>query len=172
MAITVISDVKLLIEKMNEFGLGRGRVPTVGSGIAMAQKELLNNLSPEQLEGFLTIVGNWDAKGQEKVIADFKKVTGEPWLGQNGVSTYGDMWVMKDALEKAGKPERHAVADALRAIDLTTGGALYYPGRRVKFDDKGLRESAGPVFVQWQKSVPVTVYPQDSATAELFWLKR
>jgi branched-chain amino acid transport system substrate-binding protein len=172
MAITVISDAKLMIEKMNEFGLGRGRVPTVGSGIAMAQKELLQNLSSEQLEGFVTIVGNWDAKGQETVIADFKKVTGEPWLGQNGIATYGDMWVMKEALEKTGKADRHAVADAFRAMDLTTGAALYYPGRRVKFDAKGLRETAGPVFVQWQKSVPVTVYPPDSATAELFWLKR
>ena len=125
MAITVISDAKLMIEKMNEFGLGRGRVPTVGSGIAMAQKELLQNLSAEQLEGFLTIVGNWDAKGQETVIADFKKVTGEPWLGQNGIATYGDMWVMKAALEASGKAERHAVADALRAMGPDDGpGAL------------------------------------------------
>ncbi|MEJ1974850.1 MAG: ABC transporter substrate-binding protein [Acetobacteraceae bacterium] len=172
MAITVISDAKLLIEKMNEFGLGRGRVPTVGSGIAMAQKELLENLSPAQLEGFITIVGNWDAKGQDSVIAAFKKTTGEPWIGQNGIATYGDMWVIKEALEEAKRPDRHAVADALRAMDLTTGAALYYPGHRVKFDKTGLRETAGPVVVQWQNSVPVTVYPEDSATAKLFWLKR
>jgi branched-chain amino acid transport system substrate-binding protein len=172
MAITVISDAKLMIEKMNEFGLGRGRVPTVGSGIAMAQKELLENLSPAQLEGFITIVGNWDSKGEEAIAATFKKTTGEPWMGQNGIATYGDMWLIKTALESAGRADRHAVADALRSMDLKTGAAMYYPGHEVKFDKTGLREAAGPVVVQWQDSVPRTVYPADSATAKLFWLKR
>jgi branched-chain amino acid transport system substrate-binding protein len=172
MAISVISDAKLLIGKMNEFGLGRGRVPTVGSGIPMAQKELLETLSPAELEGFITIVGNWDSKGQEAIAATFKKTTGEPWMGQNGIATYGDMWLIAAALEQAAKPDRHAVADALRSMDLKTGAALYYPGHEVKFDKTGLREAAGPVVVQWQDSVPRTVYPPDSATGQLFWLKR
>jgi branched-chain amino acid transport system substrate-binding protein len=172
MPITVISDVKLLIEKMNEFGLGRGRVPTIGSGIAMAQSDLLQNIRPAQMEGFITVVGNWDARGQETMIEEFKKLTGEPWMGQNGVATYGDMWIMRDALQKAGRADRRAVAEALRTIDITDGAALYYPGRRIKFNANGLRETAGPMVVQWQNNKPVTVYPKDSAVAELFWLKR
>lgn len=172
MPITVISDVKLLIEKMNEFGLGRGRVPTIGSGIAMAQSDLLQNIRPAQMEGFITVVGNWDARGQEPMIEEFKKLTGEPWMGQNGIATYGDMWIMRDALEKAGKADRRAVAEALRTIDITDGAAQYFPGRRIKFDGNGLRETAGPMIVQWQNNKPVTVYPKDSAVAEIFWLKR
>ncbi|WP_458095212.1 ABC transporter substrate-binding protein [Roseomonas sp. WA12] len=172
MPITVISDVKLLIEKMNEFGLGRGRVPTIGNGIAMAQSDLLQNIRPAQMEGFITVVGNWDAKGQEAIIDEFKRVSGEPWMGQNSIATYGDIWIMRDALEKAGRADRRAVAEALRTIDITEGAALYYPGRRVKFDASGVRETAGPVVVQWQNNRPVTVYPSDSATAEIFWLKR
>jgi branched-chain amino acid transport system substrate-binding protein len=172
MPITVISDVKLLVEKMNEFGLGRGRVPTIGAGIAMAQSDLLQNIRPAQMEGFITVVGNWDAKGQEAMIEEFKRVSGEPWMGQNSIATYGDIWIMRDALQKAGRADRRAVAEALRSIDITEGAALYYPGRRVKFDSTGLRENAPPVVVQWQNNRPVTVYPRDSATAEIFWLKR
>jgi branched-chain amino acid transport system substrate-binding protein len=172
MPITVISDVKLLIEKMNEFGLGRGRVPTIGSGIAMAQSDLLQNVRAAQMEGFITVVGNWDARGQEAVIEEFKKLTNEPWMGQNGIATYGDMWIMRDALQMAGKADRQSVAEALRRIDITGGAAQFFPGRRIKFDEKGLRETAGPMVVQWQNNKPVTVYPRDSATAEIFWLKR
>lgn len=172
MPITVISDVKLLIEKMNEFGLGRGRVPTIGSGIAMAQSDLLRNLRPEQMEGFTTVVGNWDSRGQEAIIEEFKQATGEPWMGQNGIATYGDMWIMRDALQKAGRADRRAVAEALRSIDITDGAALYFPGRRIRFDANGLRQEAGPMVVQWQNNRPVTVYPSDSATAEIFWLRR
>ncbi|KAA2212572.1 ABC transporter substrate-binding protein [Teichococcus oryzae] len=164
--------MKLLIEKMNEFGLGRGRVPTIGSGIAMAQSDLLQNIRPAQMEGFITVVGNRDSRGQEKIIEEFKAATGEPWIGQNGIATYGDMWIMRDALEKAGKAGRRAVGEALRGIDITEGAALYYPGCRVKFDANGLRETAGPVVVQWQNNKPLTVYPQDSAVSEIAWLKR
>ena len=32
---TVISDAKLLLEKMNEFGLGHGKVPTIANGAAI-----------------------------------------------------------------------------------------------------------------------------------------
>lgn len=172
MPITVISDVKLLIEKMNEFGLGRGRVPTIGSGIAMAQSDLLQNIRPAQMEGFITVVGNWDARGQDAIIEEFKQATGEPWMGQNGIATYGDMWIMRDALQAAGRADRRAVSEALRTIDITDGAALYYPGRRIKFDANGLRESSGPMVVQWQNNRPVTVYPADSAVAEIFWLRR
>ena len=171
MPVTVISDAKQLVEKMNEFGIGHGRVPTIASGIAIADVDMLKNMRPELLEGLMTVVANWDAKGEESIIAEFKKATGEPWMTQNGISTYGDMWIIKAALEQCGKAERHAVADALRRLDITDGPALYYPGHRIKFDGKGLRENAGLVIVQWQHGTPVTVYPPELAVASPYWAK-
>lgn len=171
MPVTVISDAKQLVEKMNEFGIGHGRVPTVASGIAIADVDMLKNMNPALLEGLMTVVANWDAKGEEAIIAEFRKQTGEPWMTQNGISTYGDIWIIKAALERSGKAERHAVADALRALDIADGPALYYPGHRIKFDGSGLRENAGLVIVQWQHGVPVTVYPPELAVAPPFWVK-
>ena len=55
-------------------------------------------------------VGSWGSKGHEELIAELKKKYNEPWMTQNAISTYADMWVIKDALEKAGKADREAVA--------------------------------------------------------------
>ncbi|WP_315831541.1 ABC transporter substrate-binding protein [Bradyrhizobium prioriisuperbiae] len=165
-----ISDAKLGLEKMNEFGLGQGRIPTISFSITIAEPDMLQSVSPEVVQGIMTIVANWGVKGQEKLLADLKAKYKEPWMTQNVVSTYGDMWLIKEALEKAGKADRTAVSDALHTID--AGPAKYYPGGSLKFDDKGRRVGAGVVIVQWQNGVPVTVYPSDLAVAEPFWPKR
>ena len=83
---------------------------------------------------------------------------------------FGRMWVMKEALEKAGKADRNAVAQALRTLD--AGDSKYYPGGQLKFDEKGRRVGAGVVIVQWQNGVPVTVYPPELAQATPFWPKK
>ena len=165
-----ISDAKLGLEKMNEFGLGQGRIPTISFSITIAEPDMLQSVTPEVVQGIMTIVANWGAKGQEKLLADLKAKYKEPWMTQNVVSTYGDMWLIKEALEKAGKADRAAVSDALHALD--EGPAKYYPGGILKFDEKGRRVGAGVVIVQWQNGVPVTVYPKDLAVAAPFWPKR
>jgi branched-chain amino acid transport system substrate-binding protein len=166
---TVISDAKLLLEKMNEFGMGQGKVPTISFGIAIAEPDMLQTVSPELLQGVLTCVASWGAKGHEALIAELKSRYKEPWMTQNAISTYGDMWLIKAALEKAGKADRAAVADALRTMD--GGPSSYYPLGELKFDDKGRRVGAGMTIVQWQSGVPVTVFPPELALAEPFWPK-
>ena len=166
---TVISDAKLLLEKMNEFGMGQGKVPTISFGIAIAEPDMLQTVSPELLQGVLTCVASWGSKGHEALIAELKSRYKEPWMTQNAISTYGDMWLIKDALEKAGKADRVAVADALRAMD--GGPSKYYPLGDLKFDEKGRRIGAGMTIVQWQAGVPVTVFPPQLALAQPFWPK-
>ena len=167
---TVISDAKLVLEKMNEFGLGQGRIPTISFGIAVAGPDMLNTVSADLLQGLLTCVGSWGTKGNEDLIAELKKRYNEPWMTQNAISTYGDMWVIKEALEKAGKADRVALADALHNID--AGPSKYYPGGIIKFDEKGRRIGARLTIVQWQSGVPVTVYPSELALAKAFWPKK
>src|SRR6202142_3911372 len=166
---TVISDGKLLLEKMNEFGLGQGKIPTISFGIAIAEPDMLQTVSAELLQGVLTCVASWGAKGHEALIAELKTRYKEPWMTQNAISTYGDMWVIKDALEKAGKADRAAVADALRTMD--AGPSKYYPLGEIKFDDKGRRLGAGMTIVQWQAGIPVTVFPPELALAKPIWPK-
>jgi len=167
---TVISDAKLGLEKMNEFGLGQGRIPTVAFGIAIIEPDMLKTMTPQALEGVMAAVGNWGSKGHEALMAELEAKYNEPWMTQNAISTYADMWVIKAALEAAGKADREAVAQALHTIDL--GPSKYYPGGDIKFDDAGHRVGAGLTIVQWQSGVPVTVYPPELALAKPIWPKK
>lgn len=171
MLATSVPDDKLILEKLTEFGLGAGRVPVIGNGTHLGVPELATTVDHKILEGVMSIVSNWGAKGQERIINEFKRRTGQPWMTEDSMSSYGDMWIFKEALEAAGSADRKKVAQAIRTMDRTDGPALYYPGRRVKFDDKGLRVGAELLIYQWQNGVPVTVYPLDSAVATLKWPK-
>ena len=168
---TAISDDKLCVEKMSEMGLGKGRIPTISNGAHIGAPDMLKNSSKELLEGVMTIVGNWPAKGQEKLAAQFIAKTGEPWITQDSLSTYGDMWIFKEALEKAGSADKKKVAEAIRAMDTREGSAKFFPGGRMKFDEAGRRVDADLIIVQWQNGVPVTVYPESSAVAKPIWPK-
>jgi branched-chain amino acid transport system substrate-binding protein len=170
---TAIADAKLLLEKMNEFGLGRGKIPTISNGAAILDPDLRSNMNIEQLEGVMAVVANWTTKSQKDFVAEVTKKTSEPWPTQHFVTTYGDMWIFKAALEAAGKADREAVAKALHAMNLTGGPANFFPGDgKLKFDDNGHREAASLLIVQWQKGVPITVYPPKDALAGPIWPKQ
>ena len=119
---------------------------------------------------FDAVVGNWAAKGHEEIVAKLKAKYNEPWMTQNAISTYGDMWILKSALEKAAKADRQAVAEAIRSLD--DGPSKYFPGGQMKFDEKGRRVGAGLAIIQWQSGIPVTVYPPESAMAQPIWPKK
>lgn len=169
---TVISDAKLLLEKMTEFGLGQSRLPTISNGAAMVDPDLLKTMPPQLLEGVMSVMANWSAKGQEDLIERYIEATGEPWLTQNALSTYGHMWIIKEALEAAGQADKVSVGEALHSIDLTDGPARFFPGGRIRFDAAGRRVDAGVYVVQWQKGQSITVYPPEAAMAAPVWPSR
>jgi branched-chain amino acid transport system substrate-binding protein len=167
---SAMPDLKLVLEKLDEFKLGKGRLPLVGNGAPFGVPELLNTIGPELLEGLLFSVANWPIKGQDEFIARFKKRTNEPWLTQDGLCGYGHTQILAAGLEAAGSADKLKVADAIRAMNLTTGpAAMCFPGP-IKFDDKGRRLDVPIVFAQWQKGVPVTVFPAQLALAKPYWL--
>jgi branched-chain amino acid transport system substrate-binding protein len=170
---TVISDAKLLLEKMNEFGLGRGKVPTIANGAAILDPDLRNNMNIDQLEGVMAVVADWTTASQKEFVAEVKKKTNEPWPTQHFVTTYGDILIFKAALEAAGKADRESVAKALHAMNVTGGPAQFFPGNgKLKFDENGRRDNASLLIVQWQKGVPVTVYPAKDALSPPLWPKQ
>jgi branched-chain amino acid transport system substrate-binding protein len=166
---TAVSDDKLLLEKLSEMGLSRSRLPVVGNGAHMAASELRVTAGKEIMEGVLVTLANWGGKGQEKLVEEFKKRYGEPWMTQDSLSPYGHVWILKEALEKAGVADRKKVAEAIRAMDTTDGPARFYPGGRLKFDDKGRRVGAPLVIVQWRSGEPVPVSPSELAVARPIW---
>jgi len=171
MITSAVPDDKLVIEKLNEFGLGKGRVPTIGNGAHLGTPELLKALGPEQLEGLMFIVANWGIRGQEQLIERFKKRTGEPWFTQDSACGYGEVWILKEGMEKARSADREKVAEGIRELDLRTGEAASAFAGGVKFEPNGRRARAVVLVVQWQNGVPVTVYPPEVALAKPIWPK-
>jgi branched-chain amino acid transport system substrate-binding protein len=166
---SAMPDCKLVLDKLDEFKLSHGKVPLVGNGAPFGSPELLKTIGPELLEGLLFSVANWPTKGQEEFIERFKKKTGEPFLTQDALCGYGEPAILVQAMETAGSADRVKVAEAIRAMNLTKGPAAQcFPGP-IKFDEKGRRENVPMIFAQWQKGVPVTVFPTDLALAKPFW---
>ena len=171
MLTTNMPDTKLLLEKMSEMGIGQGKVPVITNGGHMGDPQLLNVIKKETLEGTMVVIANWGMKGNEQLSEAFKKRTGEPWMTQESTSTYGDMWIYKEALEKAGAADRKKVAAAIRAMDSTDGAARYFPGGRLKFDASGRRIDAQILILQWKNGEPVPIYPPALAVAQPLWPK-
>lgn len=168
---TTISDLKLGLEKMNEFRLAKGVIPVIANGAHMGAPEVLKNVPADLIEGLMFSVANWQLKGQDEISDLFKKHSGEPWITQDGLAGYGHTWIIKEALEKAGVADRVKVNEEIHKLDLTTGRAAdTFPGG-VKFDAAGRRTNAPVCIVQWQDAKPLTVYPTERAMATARWPK-
>ena len=161
-----IPDTKLFLEKLNEFKV---KAPVIGNGAPAGAPDLVNTMGKELLEGLMFSVANWGTKGQEHLIDTFTKRSGEPWMTQDTVTTYGDMWIFKQAMEDAKSADRRKVAEAIRKMDVQEGpAALAFVGG-VKFEENGRRAGAPLVIAQWQNGKVVTVFPIERAQAKPIW---
>jgi branched-chain amino acid transport system substrate-binding protein len=169
MITSAVPDDAAVLQKLAEMGLSHARLPVVGNGAHLGTPELLKVTGPDIVDGVMVTVGNWPIKGAEKVIEEFKKRTGEPWMIQDSISGYGHVMIVEAALEKAGVADREKVNAAIHAMDTTTGPAQFFPGGRLRFAENGRRIDAPLITVQWQNGVPVTVAPAQFAVAKPIW---
>ena len=169
---TNVPDTKLVLEKLNEMGLGKGRLPILTNGGHMGSPELLQVVGKDLLEGVMVAIANWGGKEHGALIKSFRAKTGEPWMTQDSMSTYGDIQLFKDAVELAKSADPKKVAAALRTMDSTDGAARFFPGKRLKFDANGRRSDAALVVLQWQGGEPKPVFPAALAVAAPIWPKR
>jgi branched-chain amino acid transport system substrate-binding protein len=165
-------DVKTILDKVSEFGLGRGRVPLVFNGGTVLVPEMLNLVGKDQVEGIMAWVANWPTKEVADVDQRYRAKYNEAWMGADSLSAYGDMWLIKQAAEQASSLDKIGIANALRAMDTSEGAAKYYNGHRIRFDQNGKRIDAGVSVAQWQGGVPVAVYPASGAAAAPIWQKK
>jgi branched-chain amino acid transport system substrate-binding protein len=110
--------------------------PIIGETTLTGQKVI--ELAGEAANGAVAHVGlTVDAplpemlKFKAKFYQDYKYIT-----DHNGVKGYTGVYAMKAAIEKVGKLDRKAVAQAMKGLEIS---AKKYPGiiMDVKFDDKG-----------------------------------
>ncbi|GGG27469.1 ABC transporter substrate-binding protein [Caldovatus sediminis] len=167
---TAVPDDKLLVEKLNEYGLGQGRLPTIGNGGHWGAPELAQVTNPQILEGMMFTLSNWPGKGHEDLNRRFVERTREPWLGHDSLLPYANIRILCEAMERSGSADRRKVAEAIRSLDLQNEGpALLFPSRRLKYDERGRLMHAEMVTCQWRGGVPQVVFPEAIATAQALW---
>ena len=166
---TAHSDVVTLLQKMREFHL---KIPMIGLGAQFTTKEFRDGVGAELIEGLMASVASHGLRGQEDLVKRFQERTGEPWMIQDAVSGYAEIWIIKEAIEQAASADPAKVRDALAALDLRHGPATHslLPGY-IRFTAQGRRVDAIPVIVQWQSGVPYTVYPAEGAVRQAVWTK-
>ena len=84
-------------------------------------------------------------------------------LTSHGVQAYTVMYVIKDALERAGSADRDKLRDALAKTNLTDH---ILPQDAIKFDDTGENVNATPALLQVQGGKAVVVGPARFAEAK------
>lgn len=107
----------------------------------------------ELVDGVISVTGhNYDIQTimNNEEIADIGAAFEEKYgyfMPEQGASAFSAIYLIAQALEKAGTSEHQAVAEALRS--LTCEAAT--PGGAVSFDETGANNNAHAVIVQWQK---------------------
>jgi len=84
-------------------------------------------------------------------------------LTSHGVQAYTVIYVIKDALERAGSADRDKLRDALAKTNLADH---ILPQDAIKFDDTGENVNATPALLQVQNGKPVVVGPARFAEAK------
>jgi branched-chain amino acid transport system substrate-binding protein len=85
--------------------------------------------------------------GAKEANAKYKKKYGQNLTGE-AVDAYVAMYVLKDALERAGSLDPAKIRDALAATDLKSGPGMIVGYDSVKFDATGQNQNASLVMTQ------------------------
>jgi branched-chain amino acid transport system substrate-binding protein len=85
--------------------------------------------------------------GAKETNDKYKAKYGQNLTGE-AVDAYVAMYVLKDALERAGSIEPEKIREALAATNLTSGPGMIVGYNSVKFDKTGQNENASLVMVQ------------------------
>ena len=114
------------------------KLPKIGGGGHWAVPELLNVAGAENLEGVMVGLANWPGKRQadlrEALHRTHRRTVVRPRLDlrlrprhdpEGGAGT------------QPASPTARKVNEAIRALDMTDGPALFFPDGRLKYDEQG-----------------------------------
>jgi branched-chain amino acid transport system substrate-binding protein len=89
----------------------------------------------------------------------FKDILGYH-LNAYGAQGYSNMWVIYDALERAGSADKDKIRDALAKTNITCGPALIVGYQKISFDENGQNPDAHGVISQNINGKRVSMWPK------------
>lgn len=165
------TDAKLIINTMKAMEVNP---VIIGGGAGFLWPAFAQEMG-SNVNGFVSVASwNWDSKNitskPELAAATerYEKKFGT-FMTEHAGPTYVAVWLLAEAMEKAGSADPLKVRDALATFSSNTGmAALMQPGG-VTFDATGWNKTVHPVMIQWQDMKPRTVFPEADATRQFQW---
>ena len=165
--VSYITDAQLLINALRS---ANSRVVIVGGGAGFIWPPIGKALG-ERVNGLVSVASwNLNSKnvlGDKNLVAATRRYREKygTFMPEQAGEAYAGVWTLAAAIETARSADPQKVRDALAKLDLrTTGARMMQPGE-IQFDANGANTKVEPVIIQWQKGIPVTVWPPDLATA-------
>jgi branched-chain amino acid transport system substrate-binding protein len=159
-----LSDMALLQNAFEQQGYAG---PLVGAGSGFVVTNYAETVGAAANGSFSAAGWNWDRPGgaAEEFAKAFTEANPDfTFPGQEAGEDCSAVYIIAEALEKAGSAEPQAVRDAIAKVNITEGPATMLSAGKVSFDETGLLEGATPFIVQWQDGKPYTVAPEELAT--------
>ena len=165
--VSYLTDAILIIKTMREMKVNAA---VVGGGAGYLMPEFEKDLGKDAEYIYSVASWNWDLPYPE--VTDMARRYEErhkEFIQEHAGEAYCMIWVLADAIGRAGSPDPEKVREALTKTNLTKGPGAIMPGYHVEFDQTGWNKHVHPVMVQWQKGKLRTVWPPKVAASKPIW---
>jgi branched-chain amino acid transport system substrate-binding protein len=147
MLVSNAADAILLTNTLADYKVNLKAI--IASGGGHADPSFLENTGKNAQNLFDIVEWETDVNkaGAKEANDKYKAKYGQNLTGE-AVDAYVAMYVLKDALERAGSLDAEKIREALAATDLSTGPGMIVGYDSVKFDKTGQNQNASLVMVQ------------------------
>lgn len=156
-----------MMEQRLDFPFG---VHSVGGGM---EDPAFYEALPEEAVQYAFVQEDWQIDKMEQTDDPLIKAAGEAALEEMGydMSAYtaqgfSAIYVIADALERAGSGERDAIREALSETNITEGPALITGYRKIQFDEEGQNTFANGVISQNLDGKRRTIWPAENRASD------
>ena len=162
------ADAILLTNTLAEYNVQLKAI--IGSGGGHADPSFMKAVGKNAAQ--IYDIGEWETDvnkpGAKEANDKYKAKNGQNLSGE-AVDAYLAIYVIKDALERAGSLEPAKILEALRATDLSSGPGMIVGYDKVAFDETGQNKHAALVSVQVNDTgnglERITVWPKSARRA-------
>lgn len=167
LAATSTTDQTLILKQLVAQG---NTAPVIMGASSAANPTFREAVGDKGMEGVIVVTGvSFPGKGADEISRKYSAVTKQSFMACEGLTGYVNIYVIAQALEKAGKAEPEAVNLALRTMDIQNFPVFKTlpGGSQFKFGPDGSRQGTAVQLLQWQGGQPRVVFPAELSTAVL-----
>lgn len=158
------ADTSLLVKELNERGIRIKMVCGVANG-GISDSKFIADFG-DTVENFLDLNYRFNPNSDKtKSLLESYKAKYQDDMSVHAVWGYESIYVIADALERAGSAEPVALRDSLKTTNIEEH-VLAQSGA-ITFDEKGENVNAAGVLVQIQDGKHIVVYPKEFAEADI-----